>query len=141
MPTRKPLDERSKSTKSNYIQNFDARAEEILRKKIAGATNKAIAEAMELSENRVSFIVNSPIFQARQTSETEIINSRFKEELATDPVKKIFHENVEEAAKNIVRLSKEAQSEKLQKEASNDVLGYDGYTQKPQEADQSYLNN
>ena len=133
MPTRKTLDDRSESTKSNYIQNFDAKSEEILRKKLAGATNKAIAEAMGLTENRVSFIVTSPIFQARQTSKQELINKRFEEELATDPVKKIFHDNRKEAAENIVRLAKAAKSEKVQQSASNDVLGYDGYTKKPAE--------
>ena len=133
MPKRKTLNEKSESTKSNYIQNFDAKSEEILRKKLAGATNKAIAEAMGLTENRVSFIVTSPIFQARQTSKQELINKRFEEELATDPVKKIFHDNRKEAAENIVRLAKNAKSEKVQQSASNDVLGYDGYTQKPAE--------
>lgn len=133
MPVRKTLDEKSESTKSNYIQNFDAKSEEILRKKLAGATNKAIAEAMGLTENRVSFIVTSPIFQARQTSKQELINKRFEEELATDPVKKIFHDNRKEAAAKIVELSQNAVSEKVQQSASNDVLGYDGYTQKPAE--------
>lgn len=133
MPTRKTLDKRSKSTKSNYIQNFDAKAEEILRKKLAGATNKEIAEAMGLSENRISFIVTSPIFQARQTSKLKTINKKFEEELALDPVRKIFHKHREKAANKIVTLMDKAQSEKLQKSAANDVLGYDGYTQKPQE--------
>ena len=133
MPKRKTLDEKSESTKSNYIQNFDAKSEEILRKKLAGATNKAIAKAMGLTENRVSFIVTSPIFQARQTSKQELINKRFEEELATDPVKKIFHDNRKEAAAKIVELSQNAVSEKVQQSASNDVLGYDGYTQKPAE--------
>ena len=133
MPVRKTLDEKSESTKSNYIQNFDAKSEEILRKKLAGATNKAIAKAMGLTENRVSFIVTSPIFQARQTSKQELINKRFEEELATDPVKKIFHDNRKEAAAKIVELSQNAVSEKVQQSASNDVLGYDGYTQKPAE--------
>jgi len=34
MPKRKTLDEKTISTKSNYIQNFDAREEEILRRKL-----------------------------------------------------------------------------------------------------------
>jgi len=63
MPTRKTLDEKSLSTKSNYIKYWTAREDEILRRILAGATNKAIAEAMGLTENRVSFIVTSPIFQ------------------------------------------------------------------------------
>ena len=133
MPVRKTLSEKSESTKSNYIQNFDAKSEEILRKKLAGATNKAIAKAMGLTEHRVSFIVASHIFQARQTSKQELINKRFEEELATDPVKKIFHDNRKEAAAKIVELSQNAVSEKVQQSASNDVLGYDGYTQKPAE--------
>lgn len=133
MPTRKTLDEKSESTKSNYIQDFTARDEEILRKVLSGATNKEIAEAMGLSENRVSFIVTSPIFQARQTSSQEIINHKFQDELATDPVKRIFHENREMAANKIVLLSKTAKSEKLQADTSNDILSYDGYTKKPSE--------
>ncbi len=133
MPTHKRLEEKSESTKSNYIQHFTSREEEILRRKLAGATNKEIAEAMGLSENRVSFIVTSPIFQAKQTSTTEIINKKFEDNLATDPVKRKFHENVEMAADKIIELTKNAQSEKLQRESANDILGYDGYTQKPQE--------
>jgi len=133
MPKRKALENRSESTKSNYIQYFGAREEEILRKVLSGATNKEIAEAMGLTENRVSFIVTSPIFQARQTSKQEIISKRFEEELATDPVKRIFHDNSEMAANKIVALAKNAKSEKLQASSSNDILGYDGYTQKPQE--------
>ena len=133
MPTHKRLEEKSESTKSKYIQHFTSREEEILRRKLAGATNKAIAEAMGLSENRVSFIVTSPIFQARQTSTTEIINKKFEDNLATDPVKRKFHENVKMAADVIIDKAKNAKSEKLQREAANDILGYDGYTQKPSE--------
>lgn len=133
MPIRKSLEEKSESTKSNYIQYFTAREDEILRRILSGATNKAIAEAMGLSENRVSFIVTSPIFQAKQTASQEIINKKFENELATDPVKRKFHENVKMAADKIVELTKNAQSEKLQREAANDILGYDGYTQKPSE--------
>jgi hypothetical protein len=133
VPKHKSLEDKAESTKSNYIQYFGAREDEILRRVLAGATNKAIAEEMGLTENRVSFIVNSPIFQAKQTSKQEIINSKFDEKLSDDPVKRIFHESAEAAAKNIVRLSKNAKSEKVQAKTSNDVLGYDGYTQKPQE--------
>jgi len=133
VPIRKSLEEKSESTKSNYIQYFTAREDEILRRVLSGATNKAIAEAMGLSENRVSFIVTSPIFQAKQTASQEIINKKFENELATDPVKRKFHEHAEEAADKIITLAKTAGSEKLQREASNDILGYDGYTQKPKE--------
>ncbi|GAH47979.1 unnamed protein product [marine sediment metagenome] len=133
MPIRKTLDEKSKSTKSNYIQNFSAREEEILRRKLAGATNKAIAEAMGLSENRVSFIVTSPIFQARQTSKQEIINKKFEEELATDPVKRKFKANREKAADKLIELIDAKSSQKLQREAAVDVLEFQGYTKKPSE--------
>ena len=133
MPIRKTLDEKSESTKSNYIQNFGAKEEEILRRKLSGATNKEISEALGLTENRVSFIVTSPLFLAKQTSSQEVINKKFQDELATDPVKKIFHDNRKMAAEKIVALAKDAKSEKLQAKTSNDILGYDGYTQKPQE--------
>ena len=133
LPTRKTLDEKSESTKSNYIQNFDAKSEEILRRKIAGATNKEIAEALGLSENRVSFIVTSPIFQARQTSKQEIINKRFEEELATDPVKRILQANKEKAVNKIVELIDNPKSLKLQKESALDVLELQGYNKKPRE--------
>lgn len=134
MPTRKPLDEKSKSTKSNYIQNWTAREDEILRRHIAGATNKAIAEALGLTENRVSFIVTSPIFQAKQTSKQEIINQKFTDELATDPVKRILQENKEKAVKKIVELiDHEKASLKLQKESALDTLELQGYNKKPKE--------
>ena len=133
LPKRKTLDEKSESTKSNYIQFFDARSEEILRKKLSGATNKAIAEEMGLSENRVSFIVTSPIFQAKQTSSQEIINNKFQNELATDPVKRKFHEHRERAADVIISEMDNIKSPKIRMEAANDVLGYDGYTKKPAE--------
>ena len=133
MPIRKTLSEKSESTKSNYIQYFGAREEEILRKVLSGATNKEIAEALGLSENRVSFIVTSPIFQAKQTSKQEIINKRFEDELATDPVKRIFHENREKAANTIVAEMDNVRSAAIRIDASNNVLGYDGYTKKPAE--------
>ena len=133
MPLRKTLSEKSESTKSNYIQNFDAKSEEILRRKIAGATNKEIAEALGLSENRVSFIVTSPIFQAKQTSKQEIINKRFEEELATDPVKRILQANKEKAVNKIVELIDGAESQRLQKDSALDTLELQGYNKKPKE--------
>ena len=134
MPTHKKLEDKSESTKSNYIQHFTAREEEILRRKLAGATNKAIAEQMGLTENRVSFIVTSPIFQAKQTSSQEIINHKFQEELATDPVKRKFHKNREMAADVIIDIAKaEKISPVVKMAAANDILGYDGYTKKPAE--------
>ena len=133
MPTRKTLDEKSESTKSNYIQHFGARESEILRRVLAGATNKEIAETMGLSENRVSFIITSPLFQAKQTSSQEIINSKFQDTLATDPVKRKFHEHREKAASIIIGEMDNEKSAKIRMEAANDVLGYDGYTKKPAE--------
>lgn len=133
MPTRKSLDEKTESTKSNYIQYFGAREEEILRRVLAGATNKAIAKAMGLTENRVSFIVTSPIFQARQTSKQEIINKKFDDTLATDPVMRIFQDNKEKAARKITSLIDTAKSEKLQKGAAVDTLEFQGITKKAQE--------
>ncbi|GAH28099.1 unnamed protein product, partial [marine sediment metagenome] len=63
----------------------------------------------------------------------EIINKKFEEELATDPVKRKFHEYAPEAADKIIELSRNAKSEKVQESASVNALGYDGYTQKPSE--------
>ena len=134
MPKRKSLDEQSKSTKSNYIQNFSAREDEILRRKLSGATNKAIAEAMGLSENRVSFIINSPLFQAKQTSSQEIINSRFQEELATDPVKRTLQKYKQKAVDKLVSLIDDPKATlRLQKDAVVDVLEFQGYNKKPAE--------
>jgi len=133
MPTRKTLDEKTESTKSNYIKYFTAREDEILRRILAGATNKAIAEDMGLTENRVSFIVNSPIFQAKQTSKQEIINKKFDDNLATDPVQRIFQANKEKAANKIVTLMDNPKSLKLQKSAAVDVLEFSGTTKKAKE--------
>ena len=133
MPIHKSLDEKSESTKSNYIQYFGAREEEILRRVLAGATNKAIAEEMGYTENRISFIVTSPIFQARQTSKQEIINDKFDEKLSSDPVQKIFQANKEKAANKIVELMDNEKSLKLQKSAAVDVLEFQGITKKPKE--------
>ncbi|GAF67650.1 unnamed protein product [marine sediment metagenome] len=133
MPVRKTLDEKTESTKSNYIEYFTPRDDEILRRILAGATNKAIAEDMGLTENRVSFIVNSPIFQAKQTSKQEIINKKFDDNLATDPVQKIFQANKEKAANKIVTLMDNPKSLKLQKSAAVDVLEFSGTTKKAKE--------
>ncbi len=133
MPLRKTLDEKSESTKSNYIQYFGARENEILRKVLAGATNKAIAEEMGLTENRVSFIVTSPLFQEKQASAQKAINKKFQNELATDPVKRKFHEHREMAANVIIDAAKGVPTTKTKYVAANDVLGYDGYTKKPEE--------
>lgn len=134
MPKRKSLNEKSESTKSNYIQYWTAKEDEILRRVLSGATNKAIAEAMGLTENRVSFIVTSPIFQAKQTSSQEIINHKFEEKLSSDPVKKILKANKEKAAKKIVEIiDHEKASLKLQKEAALDTLELQGYDKKPKD--------
>ena len=134
MPKYKPFNEKSEATKSNYIQEFTPKHEEIMRRKLAGETNKDIAEAIGLTEGRISFITTSPIFQKKMETKQISINKRFEEELALDPVKRKFHQHSEEAADVIIGVMKgEKVSPKTKRDAANDVLGYDGYTQKPQE--------
>ena len=134
MPARKPFNEKSENTKANYIQEFTPKHAEIMRRKLAGETNKVIAKAIGLTEGRISFIISSPIFQKKMESKQTSIDKRFEEELALDPVKRKFHQYSEEAADVIIGVMKgEKVSPKVKRDAANDVLGYDGYSQKPQE--------
>ena len=133
MPKRKNIEDKAESTKSNYIQNFDTRSEEILRRKLAGERNQDIAKAMQLSENRVSFIITSPIFQARMTARQEEINKKFEQELATDPIKRKFQKASGKASDILIGLMDQAPPGALKRNVANDVLEYAGQTTKPAE--------
>lgn len=133
MPKHKNIEDKAESTKSNYIQSFDTRSEEILRRKLAGERNQDIAKAMQLSENRVSFIVTSPIFQARMTARQEVINKKFEEELATDPIKRKFQKASNKASDVLIEIMEDAPIGALRKSAANDILKYAGQTKKPAE--------
>jgi TRAP-type mannitol/chloroaromatic compound transport system substrate-binding protein len=126
MPVRKKFEERADTTQYQAIQYFGAREEEILRRHLAGDRNDNIARDLKLSEARVSTIINSPLFQKRQSSETSIINEKFKDKIS-DPVTKIFRDNAKAAANKIVSLMKISKSESLQHLTAKDVLGYSGH--------------
>ena len=133
MPKHKNIEDKAESTKSNYIQNFDTRSEEILRRKLAGERNQDIAKALKLSENRVSFIVTSPIFQARMTAKQEVINKKFEEELAIDPIKRKFQIASDKASEVLIDMMDTAPFGALKRNAANDILEYAGQTKKPAE--------
>lgn len=133
LPKHKNIEDKAESTKSNYIQSFDTRSEEILRRKLAGERNQDIAKAMQLSENRVSFIVTSPIFQARMTARQESINKKFEQELAIDPIKRKFQLASDKASDVLINIMEEAPLGALKKSAANDILEYAGQTKKPGE--------
>ena len=133
MPKKKSIDEKSESTKSNYIQEFSTRSEEILRRKLAGERNQDIAKDLKLSENRVSFIVTSPIFQARITARQEVINKKFEEELARDPIKRKFQKASDQASDALIDMMKDAPFGTLKRNVANDILEYAGQTKKPAE--------
>lgn len=134
MPKRKTLEEKAESTKSNYIQNIGPREEEILRRKLAGERNTEIAEIMGLTENRVSFIVTSPIFKEKMLEKQESINKKFEQGLAIDPIKRKFQEAADKASDVLIgMLKKEIPAGPLKRNVANDVLEYAGQTKKPTE--------
>ena len=133
MPKHKNIEDKSESTKSNYIQSFDTRSEEILRRKLVGERNQDIAKDLKLSENRVSFIVTSPIFQARMTARQEVINKKFEEELAIDPIKRKFQKASDKASDVLIDMMDKAPFGTLKRNTANDILEYAGQTKKPAE--------
>lgn len=117
---------------TNHIQKMTTKHEEIMRRKLSGETNKEIAKAVKLTEERISFICNSPIFKEKLDKKRESINKRFEEELALDPVKSKFHKAAPKAADILIK-NLDHPNAKINMSAANDVLGYDGYQKKPTE--------
>lgn len=133
MPINKNLKDRAETTKSNYIKKFDSKSEEILRRKLVGERNKDIAKAMNLSTNRVSFIVTSPIFQERMEKKQAVINKKFDKELAIDPIKRKFQEASDKASDVLIKMMNDAPVGALKRNVANDILEYGGQTKKPSE--------
>jgi len=133
MPKHKDIKEKAESTKHNYIRKFDSRSEEILRRRLAGERNADIAKAMKLSVGRVSFIVTSPIFEERMAAKQKIINERFEQELALDPIKRKFQKASDRASEILIDMMEEAPLGALKRNTANDVLEYGGQTKKPSE--------
>jgi DNA-binding CsgD family transcriptional regulator len=75
------------------------RHREIMRRKLVGQTNKQIAEEMGLSQNRVSVIVNSPLFKLElermmQQADEQVFDAMSKlRELQPDAVN-VLHESM-----------------------------------------------
>ena len=120
-----------KKINTNHIQKMTTKHEEIMRRKLSGETNKEIAKAVKLTEERISFICNSPIFVDLINKKRKSINERFEEELALDNVKSKFHKAAPEAADTIINEMKNSTNSKIKLSAANDVLGYDGHQKKP----------
>jgi len=133
MPEHKKMEDKSKTTKNAYITKFDARCEEILRRKLAGERNVDIARAVGLSDNRVSFIVTSPLFIEKMTERTTSINKKFEERLATDPIKAKFQRAADKASDILIDLMDSCPIGPLKRNIANDVLEYSGQTKKPTE--------
>jgi len=133
MPEHKKMEDKAETTKNAYITKFDARCEEILRRKLAGEKNKEIARAVGLSDNRVSFIVTSPLFKDKMAERTASINKRFEEGLATDPIKAKFQKAADHASDILIDLMDSSPVGQLKRQIANDVLEYSGQTKKPTE--------
>jgi len=117
---------------TNHIQKMTPRYEEIMRRKLSGETNKEIAKTVKLTEERISFICNSPIFKDLMAKKQRAINERFEKELALDSVKAKFHRAATEAADVIIEeMRNPKNTPKIRVQTANDVLGYDGHQKKP----------
>ena len=127
-----PKTKTTKKKNTNHIQKMTTKHEEIMRRKLSGETNKEIAKAVKLTEERISFICNSPIFVDLINKKRKSINERFEEELALDNVKSKFHKAAPKAADILIK-NLDHPNAKINMSAANDVLGYDGHQKKPSE--------
>lgn len=134
MPIIKPRELKSLNTIDMEPQRMTPKIMTIIYLDLAGKGTGDIAREMEMTESRISVIKGSPMYRHRRDEEAQVLRDKFMDKqtdkLAHDPVKKIFQDAAEDAAKQQVKLMQDAGSEFARLSASDKVLEHAGYVTK-----------
>jgi hypothetical protein len=115
------------------LLNFTSRHMDIIRRLVAGQTQRVIAQEMGYTEGRLSIIINSPLFQIKLKAFEKQVNDRVVDNVAN------FEKKVRElqtpALETISGLMERSKNERLRRDCAKDVLELGGNIKKERDAD------
>lgn len=118
------------------LQKLNHRHYEIMRRLLRGERDKEIAEAMNITPNRISSIKHDPLFVEEFERFRDLINSRTVEAIAKgevdDPVRRRLQEIRMDALEENIALMRHAESETVRQRSAWDLLDRAGYRPKEQ---------
>ena len=133
----KPQYLRSESYRAIQPQKSTSRTKQILLLELAGKRNGEIAEAMQMTESRVSIIRNCPMYKQQmvrlqQTLSNEVVD-KASDKIVSDPVEAELKSSALEAAGMYKKLLRGGKTDFVKKAAADAILdrtGYKAYTSK-----------
>ena len=127
----KPQYLRSDSYKSIQPTRETSRTRQILLLELAGKRNSEIADAVGMTESRVSVIRNCPMYKQQmvklqKTLSSEVIE-KTSDKIVSDPVEAELKGAALEAAQKYKELMRKSKSEFVQKASADAILDRTGY--------------
>ncbi len=122
--------EYSEHTKNLFPKTISSRHRAVMRLEIAGHTNNDIAADLGFNVQRLSVIMNSPLYKAERDKMASDIKKVFVEaegkKLTTDPTAVLLSEGTEIAAKTLVKALDDIAGN-VRVSAAKDILDRGGY--------------
>ena len=132
-PKHADIEEYADSTKEQFVKSVSSKHRVLMRHILAGRTNKEAAEIVGYGPDRVSFIINSPLFQAemermRVDIEKGVVELESEVAHMDGGVNSKLREESLASLETIISLRDGAQSERVKQVSALEILDRAGYS-------------
>ena len=132
MPRIVPQNMKTIKTIEGQPDKMNSRIRRMILLDIRGVSGKAMAEDLGITENRISIIRNTPFYREEkertfQSMQDKTLEKQSDDIAYGDPVEQELKNNALSAAKEKVRLMKEATNDFVRSSAAGDILDRAGY--------------
>ena len=130
-PIHSDVEEYSDSIKQQQLKNVSSKHRAMMRYLIAGKTVEEIAEKFELTQARVSVIINSPLFRAERIEMEKEIDKLFTEneggKIHRSEIRVKLEEEALKSLNTVIGLRDGATSERVRQLSALEILDRAGY--------------